>query len=180
VITAHVGAFDFLGHYLHSRGYKLSIVTGRTTARIVFDAVTFLRQSNGLKLVEATPSGVRTAIQAVRSGECAVFAVDRDFFQNGIQMSFFGASTTLPPGAVRIARDSSAPIVPIFSKRTESGHEITIHPPITVQKSGDLTGDVLDGMKRVVQSLEDAIAASPDQWVMFQSVWPSAQDGHGG
>lgn len=179
IITAHLGAFDYLGHYLHSKGYKLSIVTGRTTARIVFDAVTFLRQSNGLGLVEATPSGVRAAIQAVRNGECAVFVTDRDFFQNGIQVEFFGATTTLPPGAVRIARDSLAPIVPIFSRRTERGHKISIHPAINVEKSKDLHHDLLNGMARVVASLEQAISASPDQWVMFQSVWPSEPDAHG-
>ena len=175
IITAHLGAFDFLGHYLHSKGYKLSIVTGRTTARIVFDAVTFLRQSNGLGLVEATPSGVRAAIQAVRNGECAVFVTDRDFFQNGIQVRFFGATTTLPPGALRIARDSYAPIVPIFSRRTERGHEITIHRPFNVERTSDLHHDLVSGMSRVVASLEEAISANPDQWVMFQSVWPSAE-----
>ena len=176
IITAHLGAFDYLGHYLHSKGYKLSIVTGRTTARIVFDAVTFLRQSNGLGLVEATPSGVRAAIQAVRNGECAVFVTDRDFFQNGVQVSFFGATTTLPPGAVRIARDSHAPIVPIFSQRSDRGHTITIHPPINVRKTDNLQRDLLEGMTCVVDSLERAISGAPDQWVMFQSVWPSAPD----
>jgi KDO2-lipid IV(A) lauroyltransferase len=178
IITAHLGAFDYLGHYLHSKGYKLSIVTGRTTARIVFDAVTFLRQSNGLGLVEATPSGVRAAIQAVRNGECAVFVTDRDFFQNGIQVTFFGAMTTLPPGAVRIARDSRAPIVPIFARRSDQGHKITIHPPINVPKTDDLQRDLLDGMSCVVASLERAISSAPDQWVMFQSVWPSAPGDH--
>jgi KDO2-lipid IV(A) lauroyltransferase len=178
IITAHLGAFDYLGHYLHSKGYKLSIVTGRTTARIVFDAVTFLRQSNGLGLVEATPSGVRAAIQAVRNGECAVFVTDRDFFQNGIQVSFFGATTTLPPGAVRIARDSHAPIVPIFSRRSDHRHIITIHAPIDVTKSDDLQRDLLEGMSSVVASLEQAISGAPDQWVMFQAVWPSAPGDH--
>ena len=74
-----------VGHFLHALGYKFTIVTGRTTARIVFDGVTYLRQSNGLPLVEATASGVRRAIQAVMQGECAVIVTDRDFFQNGTQ-----------------------------------------------------------------------------------------------
>lgn len=176
IITGHIGAFDFLGHFLHSRGYDLAIVTGRTTARIVFDAVTFLRQSNGLGLVEATPAGVKAAIRTVRRGGCAVFVTDRDFFQNGIQVTFFGAKTTLPPGAVRIARDSDSPIVPIFARRAEYGHEITVQPSFLVEKSDDLHSDLAGGMARVVESLERAIAAAPDQWVMFQSVWPSAAD----
>ena len=103
LVTAHLGAFDYMGHFLHALGYKLSIVTGRTTARMVFDGVTSLRQSNGLGSGRSTPSGVRKAIHAVMLGNCAVIVSDRDFFQNGVDVEFFGVRTTLPPGAVRIA-----------------------------------------------------------------------------
>lgn len=171
-ITAHVGAFDYVGHFLHACGYKLTIVTGRTTARIVFDGVTYLRQSNGLPLVEATPSGVRRAIQAVMKGECAVIVSDRDFFQNGIGVRFFGEETTLPPGAVRIARDTGASIVPLYGKRVAGGHELSIHEPFIVERTDDVQGDIQRGMRQVVSSLESALAKTPDQWVMFQSVWP--------
>ncbi len=178
LITAHVGAFDSVGHFLHAIGYKLTIVTGRTTARIVFDGVTYLRQSNGLPLVEATPSGVRRAIQAVMQGECAVIVSDRDFFQNGIRVEFFGQETTLPPGAVRIARDTGAAIVPVYGKRVPGGHEVRIDEPFTIERSPDLQRDLNAGMAPVVESLESALAATPDQWVMFQSVWPLEPDGH--
>jgi phosphatidylinositol dimannoside acyltransferase len=173
LITAHVGAFDFMGHYLHALGYKLTIVTGRTTARIVFDGVTYLRQSNGLPLVEATASGVRRAIQAVIQGECAVIVTDRDFFQNGTRVEFFGKETTLPPGAIRIARDTGASIVPLYAKRVPGGHEVSIHEPFTIERTPNLQHDLEVGMHRVVESLETALSRVPDQWVMFQSVWPS-------
>jgi phosphatidylinositol dimannoside acyltransferase len=177
LITAHLGAFDYMGHFLHAMGYKLAIVTGRTTARLVFDGVTYLRQSNGLGLVEATPSGVRKAIQSVMNGDCAVIVCDRDFFQNGVAVEFFGVKTTLPPGAVRIARDTGAAIVPVFGKRVPGGHEFSIYEPFTVEKTAYLHRDIEIGMAGVVTAMETAIAAIPDQWVMFQSVWPSAPDG---
>jgi lauroyl/myristoyl acyltransferase len=152
----------------------LTIVTGRTTARIVFDGVTWLRQSNGLELVEATPSGVRRALQSVKQGNCAVIVSDRDFFQNGLQVEFFGERTTLPPGAVRIARDTGASIVPVFGRRLDGKHEITIHQSFVVPKTGELHADLALGMEKVVQAVQSAVAEAPDQWVMFQSVWPSA------
>lgn len=172
VITAHLGAFDVLGQTLNAKGYKVTTVTGRTTARFLFDAVTYLRQTRGATLVEATPSGVRRVIQALRRGECAAFLTDRDFFQNGRPVSFFGRQTTLPPGPVRIARDTGAPIVPIFSVRTENGYGIKICPPFRVPKTGDIDADLGDGLQRVVTVLEEAIGGMPDQWVMFQRVWP--------
>jgi KDO2-lipid IV(A) lauroyltransferase len=59
LITAHLGAFDFIGQVLHARGYPLTAVTLRTTSRVMFDGVTALRRSHGMRIVEATPSGVR-------------------------------------------------------------------------------------------------------------------------
>lgn len=172
VLTGHVGAFDLMGQVLNERGYKLTVVTGRTTARFVFDAVCYLRRARGMRLVEASPSGVRRAIQAVRRGEIAVLVSDRDFFQSGKPVAFFGRETTLPPGIVRIARDSGAPIVPIFGRRLARGHNLTIEPGFVVPKTDEVEDDLRVGMERVVASLQRAISQAPDQWVMFQRVWP--------
>ncbi len=171
LVTAHLGAFDYIGQTLHNRGYKLTTVTGRTTARFVFDGVTYLRRSHGNVIVDATPSGVRRVMQALRRGECAAFVTDRDFFQNGKPVTFFGRPTTLPPGAVRIARDTGAPIVPVFARRTPTGYAMSVHQPFVVEKSADLDADITRGMESLVKILEAAISATPEQWVMFQRVW---------
>lgn len=172
VLTGHLGAFDLMGQVLNERGYKLTVVTSRTTARFVFDAVCYLRRARGMQLVEASPSGVRRAIQAVRRGEIAVLVSDRDFFQSGKSVRFFGRETTLPPGIARIARDSGAPIVPIYGRRLRRGHVLTIEPGFEVPKTEDMEGDIGRGLERVADSLQRAISQAPDQWVMFQRVWP--------
>jgi lauroyl/myristoyl acyltransferase len=174
IITAHLGCFDFLGQALATLGYKLTVVTGRTTSRFVFDGVTHLRSSNGMTMVEPTPSGVRRVIQALRRGECVVFLTDRDFFENGLPVMFFGHETTLPPGAVRIARESRAPIVPVFTRRLKHGHEMTIWPAIEVPRSSDAPADLQAGLECVVDVLQRAISATPNQWAMFQRVWREA------
>lgn len=174
LITAHLGAFDSIGHALLGLGYKVTTVTGRTTARFLFDAVTHLRRAHGVGIVEATPSGVRRVIQALRRGECAGFITDRDFFQNGKPVVFFGHETTLPPGPVRIARDTGAPIVPLIARRTADGYGLAVGEPFGVERTNDLEADLERGLERVVAFLEAAIRAAPDQWVMFQQVWPTA------
>jgi lauroyl/myristoyl acyltransferase len=173
LITAHLGAFDFVGQALHQHGYRLTTVTGRTTSRFLFDAVTFLRRSHAMPIVEASPSGVRKVIQALRRGEIAVFLTDRDFFLNGRPVRFFGDQTTLPPGAVRIARDTGAMIVPMFTTRQGGHHALSIEPAFEVQKTDDVEADIARGLETVVQVLERAIGRAPEQWVMFQRVWPS-------
>jgi lauroyl/myristoyl acyltransferase len=173
-VTGHVGAFDYIGQTLHARGYKLTTVTGRTTSRFIYDGVAYLRRSRGAGIVEATPSGIRQVIQALRRGEFAAFLTDRDFFQNGKPVAFFGRATTLPPGAVRIARDTGAPIIPIFARYIKGGYAISIHEPFYVERTDDMETDIAIGLAKIVTILERAIGDTPEQWVMFQRVWPSA------
>jgi KDO2-lipid IV(A) lauroyltransferase len=172
-VTGHIGCFDFIGQLFRARGYKLTIVTGRTTSRFLFDGVTHLRASRGNSMVEPTPSGVRNVIRALRRGECAVFLSDRDFFQNGRNVTFFGHETTLPPGAIRIARDTGAVVVPIFTRRRRRGHELRIFEPFTVASTKDVDADVDAGLQILVKHLERGISGGLDQWVMFQRVWPA-------
>ncbi len=174
LMTAHLGAFEFVGHGLTARGHPLTTVTGRTTSRFIFDAVSYLRRAHGMRLVEATPGGVRRVIHALRRGECVAFLADYDFFQNGLPVEFFGRPTTLPPGPIRIARDTGALVVGSFARRTGDGYALSLVEPFAVEKTADLDADLERGMARAVALLERAIAATPDQWVMFQRVWPSA------
>jgi KDO2-lipid IV(A) lauroyltransferase len=172
LVSAHLGCFDYIGQALVTRGYKLTAVTGRTTSRFIFDGVTWLRGSRGLAMVEPTPSGVRAVMRAVRRNEFAVFVADRDFFQNGYDVTFMGQETTLPPGPVRIARETGAPIIPVVARRVRDGHEISIGEPFHVARTADMKADMAAGMERLVAALETEITRSLDQWAMFQRVWP--------
>lgn len=177
LITCHVGCFDFVGQAIGRRGYPLTIVTGRTTSRFIFDGVTWLRSASGSRMVEPTPAGVRHTYRALKRNEVAVFVTDRDFFQNGRPVTFFGKRTTLPPGAVRIARDTGATVVPIVSERAGMRHRIHILDPFTVEKTRDIDADIDRGIGQVAAALEAGIGAHLEQWAMFQRVWPERPAG---
>ncbi len=68
IATAHMGAFDLLGHAIAAQGVPMTVITGRTTSRFVFDGVTHLRHSHLVTMVEPTPGGVRRVIRALRRG----------------------------------------------------------------------------------------------------------------
>jgi KDO2-lipid IV(A) lauroyltransferase len=174
IVTAHMGAFDLLGHAIAAQGVPLTVITGRTTSRFLFDAITYLRQGHGVTMVEPTPAGVRQVIRALRRGEIAGFLADYDFFQNGMPVTFFGRGTTLPPGPIRIARDTGALVVPMFPYRSNGRHLLHVGAPFTVPKTKDIDADVAAGMEILRDRLEEGIGATPDQWVLFQRAWPLA------
>lgn len=172
IATAHIGAFDLLGHAIGAQGVPMTVITGRTTSRFLFDAVTHLRQGHNVTMVEPTPAGVRYVIRALRRGEVAGFVCDYDFFQNGMPVRFFGRVTTLPPGAIRIARDTGALIVPMFPYRKDGKHLLRIGEAFEVPKTRDIDADMAAGMETLRLRLEAGIGATPDQWVLFQRAWP--------
>ena len=176
VLTAHLGSFDTMGSAVRARGYPMAALTARTTNRFAFEFVSFLRQSHDLQLIEASSSGVREAIAHLRAGKVLCLLSDRDFFLNGREIAFFGEETTLPIGTVRLARDTGATIVPIFTFRQGRQHTLLIEPSFTIEKTADRDADIAAGMARVVGILENAIALAPEQWVMFQQVWPASED----
>ncbi|MEZ4561481.1 MAG: hypothetical protein R2853_01925 [Thermomicrobiales bacterium] len=178
VVTGHIGAFDLVGLSIGASGTPLTVMTGRTTSRMLFDAVLWLRQGHGVRVVEPTPSGVKEVIKALRRGEVAGFVSDYDFFHNGVPVTLFGRDTTLPPGAIRIARDTGSIVVPMFAYREHGKHRLRVVEPFSVPRTHDVDADVAGGMAVLASRLEEGIAANPDQWVLFQQAWPSGQDAH--
>ena len=171
VITAHLGPFDLVASALRVRGYPLSALTVRTTNRFAFHAVAFLRSAQNMSVIETSSGGLREVIRLINRGEMIILLSDRDFFLSGRETTFFGEPTTLPIGAVRLARDTGAPIIPFFAYRRKRGSDLVIREPIMVPKTSDKEGDVAAGLELVARELERAIARSPDQWVLFQRVW---------
>jgi lauroyl/myristoyl acyltransferase len=175
IITAHLGAFDYIGNVLHHRGYPLTVLTTRTTSPFVFAAVSFLRRSHKMKLVDATRAGIRQVITALANGECVALASDRDFVLSGKSTTFFGKETTLPIGAARLARDTSSIIVPLFTVWSGDRHLLYIDEPLEAPRTDNRDADIAETMTLIASSLERAISRAPDQWVMFQQVWPEQE-----
>lgn len=179
ILTAHLGPFDYIMQFLNQRGYRITSVTGRTTSRFVFDGVTWLRRRNNAAIVEASPSGIKQVFQALKRGECAAVLGDYDFSGTGYTTKMFGSNTRVPQGPVRIARDTGAPIVPLFSRRIGDKHHLILLPPFQVAKTWDRDADLKEGLRKMVEGVEYAISRTPDQWVMFQRLFLPERDAPG-
>ena len=179
ILTAHLGPFDYIMQFLNQRGYRITSVTGRTTSRFVFDGITWLRRRNHAAIVEASPSGIKQVFQALKRGECAAVLGDYDFSGAGFPVKMFGASTRVPQGPVRIARDTGAPIVPLFARRVGDKHHLILLPPFQVEKTRNRDADLKEGLRRIAESIEYAASRTPDQWVMFQRLFLPERDAPG-
>ena len=114
-------------------------------------------------------------IAALRRNDIVCLLCDRDIQRNGVEVEFFGETTTLPAGPVTVAMRTGAPILPTavyFSDRS-TGHLGLVRPPLPLVRTDEgLHADVLRGTQALAHELEYLVRRAPQQWHMFQPNWP--------
>jgi KDO2-lipid IV(A) lauroyltransferase len=171
LVTAHLGAFDYVGQLLIMLGTRPLIPTQQTTSGWLFEAVTVLRSSWGSIVEPASAGLLRRILAYLRQGGLVGLISDRDIQRSGRPVAFFGQQTTLPAGPVRLALQTGAPVVAMFCPR-EGDHYRLLIEEMPVERSGDLEHDLEVNQARLAALLERTIQRWPEQWVIFQRVWP--------
>ena len=170
--SGHFGAWDLIinvtAAYLDA---KIIVPNERIKPEKLFQYVLALRRSQGIEVVplDAAP---RAMIKALRDKQMVGLAYDRDITQTGPIVTFFGAPTQMPDGAVQLSLKFGAPVIIGFSVRQRDNRcKVYIEPPLDFAKTGDTQHDIQVGVQRIAAVLEKYIRQYPDQWLMFQKIW---------
>jgi KDO2-lipid IV(A) lauroyltransferase len=113
-------------------------------------------------------------IERLRSGGAIALLSDRDLSGRGIEVEFFGETTTLPAGPVALADRTGAALLPVgcyFNQRR--GHHFVVEAPIEIPDLPDKDARIAEGTQRYAAALEALIRRAPEQWHLFQPNWPS-------
>ncbi|QCB46751.1 lipid A biosynthesis acyltransferase [Hydrogenophaga sp. PAMC20947] len=113
-----------------------------------------------VRLVEKHES-LRSLVQALRSGEALYLLPDMDLGPNdSVFVPFFGVPAATVPTLPRLAQLGRARVVPVISKITPDGYEVTVLPAWTDYPTGDPVADTAF----MNQRLEEMIATMPEQY----------------
>lgn len=170
LITAHIGSFDMALQILAARSIKTLVLVELLDPPALYRHVTSLRERNGIECLPIQAEILMKVIRFLKRGEVVLIACDRDVNGDGQESIFFGAQTTLPKGAVRIALRTGAAIVPAFNLRRDDGcYDVYFEPALELGIGG--SEDIADNFEKVIQVMEKYISKCPDQWVVLNSVW---------
>jgi len=106
------------GVALAALGFPLSVVVLTHKHDNIDRFFTQQRQAKGVGVI---PVGiaVRRCFKVLADNGAIALVSDRDYFNNGLEMKFFGKKTIIPKGPALFSRRCDAPIVPVFMLRNE-------------------------------------------------------------
>lgn len=172
--SAHFGNFNMFVHLtaVYAAGrYQVIVPMERLKPDALFDMAAKLRASQGIQIVPADTAG-RVLIKKLKEGAILGLAIDLDSTRSGTVVNFFGAPARLPDGAAILALKYDVPLILGFIvRRADNKCDVTIEPPLELERSGDLLADTRRAMEKIVSRMESWIARYPDQWLMFQPIW---------
>jgi phosphatidylinositol dimannoside acyltransferase len=173
----HVGGWEFAGAWLAARGYPPTVVVEQVEPPELFDWFVDVRGALGMEVVALGPEAGSAVARALRDNRVVCLLADRDITGDGIAVSFFGETTTLPAGPAMLALRTGAPLVPVAVYfRPRGGHHAKIGPPVPVERTGRLRDDVVRITQALAHRFEGLIREAPEQWHLMQPNWPSDRE----
>jgi KDO2-lipid IV(A) lauroyltransferase len=172
----HVGNWEVAAPVAIAEGVPVVAVAEKLANHKMTDWFTDMRADFGIEIVLATGgTEVMRALEAALGANKAVALLsDRDLKGRGVEVTFFGEQTTLPPGPATLSIRTGAPLLPVASYyEGDDGYRVVVRPPIPVPEVGSRTEKVQQMTQSLADEMERLILAAPDQWHLVQPNWPS-------
>jgi KDO2-lipid IV(A) lauroyltransferase len=169
--SAHLGNIELVLYAMRLRGLSIMIPVERVTPPELFQYITRLRSSKGLRLIPVD-GPLLDLLRMLKKGGVVGLAGDRDITGSGQVTHFFGHPARLPDGHIRLALRAKAPLVLGFSRRNpDHTYSAYFLPAFFPSPAATEEEQVNTGFQFVIRELEKAIRQNPEQWVVTVSIW---------
>lgn len=172
----HLGGWEWAGMWIaRVRGWGITAVVEPLGGEL-YDFFLELRRDLGMNIVPLGPDVLTEVSGAARRGDAVCLLSDRDLPGTGVEVEFFGETTTLPAGPAMLGLRLGCPVLPtaVYFKEGDGVHGVVCPPLDTTRVPGI---GLRENLQRVTQdlahSLERLISAAPQQWHLMQPNWPS-------
>jgi KDO2-lipid IV(A) lauroyltransferase len=175
--SAHYANPEFAAQGLAAIGIPLFGLVEPLNPPQVHKLMYDLRRVHGHRYEAVSLGAVKNALQWLRDGGIIAILIDRDIQKRGMNLELCGAVAPFPTGAVDLALRTNSLLVPAFvRRRSEYKIEVTIGPPLELQRTGNNGEDVRVNSQALLWRFEEWLRQDPGQWSVLERIWPAAQD----
>jgi phosphatidylinositol dimannoside acyltransferase len=172
MVLPHIGSWEYGGAFLATQGIPMTSVAERVEPPQLYEYFVRQRAAMGLTIVPLDASSGSSIVATLRRGGLVGLLSDRDIMGNGIEVEFFGETTTMPAGPATLALRTGAVLVTgVVYTGPGRDHRAVVEPPIDTTRLGTLRQDVARLTQEIATRLEGLIRQAPEQWHVFQPLW---------
>ncbi len=178
-VSAHLGNFPLMCARLANEGYPLSLVARDPENPKIAKAITSLRDAVGIESIPDEPrmACVSRCFKALKGNRVLMLQIDQNAPVTEAWVDFFGYLVPTFKGPVLLSIRTGAPILPMFVRRNQNNfHQITVHPPFTLNITGNAEHDITSNLARLTKIIEVAIRDYPEQWLWIYRRFKRARD----
>jgi len=173
----HLGGWEWGGFWLASVWkHQVTVIVEPLEPPELFEWFAELRRSFGMNVVPLGHGAAGALVQAINDAHIVCLLCDRDIAGSGVEVEFFGETTTLPAGPAMLALRTGAPLLPTAVYFRGKGHHAVIREAVPAERRGRMRDDVRRITQLLAYELEALIRAEPEQWHLLQPNWPSDVD----
>jgi KDO2-lipid IV(A) lauroyltransferase len=164
-ITGHCGNWELMLLALNTRVGSISPVARRQNNPYLNSFIEKARERFGAKVIYKR-GALRKLLSVLKEGGIVGVIMDQSVLpEEGVVMDFLGAPAWITKMPAALARRTSASVVPVFIRRNNGVHEITVHPAV------ELVGEDAEDTKRMSRYMEDYIRENPSEWLWMHRKW---------
>ena len=169
--SAHLGNWELGAAVVAGLGFPIDVVALNHDDEEINNFFISQRKSQGVGVIPVGMA-VRRCFKALSENRSIALVSDRDYYDNGLKLEFFGKKTIIPKGPALFSRRCGSPIVPVLMVRnTDDTFTLNIRKPIIVEHTEDEYADLMRTTAKIVKVLEEEILQYPSQWYVFRRFW---------
>jgi len=170
-LTAHIGAFEFIGTELAFQGYKPMIIGAPMKDEKLNRLLWEQRNKFGASTIEMGKETMRI-MKTLKRGGTLIILIDQDIRVKSVFINFFEKPCATPIGATLFALKTGAAIVPIFYHLRRDGlQEVNCYPEVEMTITGSEENDLIINTQKLIDIVEVEIRKYPSQWVWMHERW---------
>jgi KDO2-lipid IV(A) lauroyltransferase len=167
LLLAHLGNWEIGGSMLRAMNYPLGVVAMRHNTAVTNLLVNRLRIDKGIKIFHVDGSlfcGI-DILRYLRNNGIVAISGDKDFFNNGRPVTYFGETVRFPIGPVVMAMNSGADLIPAFVLKQPDGTYVgVLEEAIPMDLEGNRYDAIDKNLAKTARLFERYVRSYPDQW----------------
>jgi lauroyl/myristoyl acyltransferase len=171
IALPHTGNWDVGGRAMGLRIGPVVSVAEHLKPERLFELFLEHRRQLGMEIIDLASDHVgRQLTQRLEQNRIVALVADRDLSGGGVEVEMFGRTRRMPAGPALLALSAGAPLLSGPTYTTKDGW-VEVLTPVSIEPTGKRKDDIVALTRGLAAAFEQAIAAAPPDWHLFQPGW---------